>query len=653
MPALSKRFDRAPAHLVSITMLRVSYPEVATALLHLFFSIEIKSSTGGDANAKRMSTIIFHAWSANRSLPTCLVSSLHWSVVSRLLHRYCSARDTITEGNLISSRTNETLISVGAIFELGFFTINRYRYVDGKLTLSDENGNSSYFSVSVGSSSSSLRNVTLLDSGNLVVRDDQSGKSSWESFNNPTDTFLPGMKMDENLTLTSWSSENDPRSGNFTFQQDQGSEKSYKIMNRSKIYWKSRETEPQDSCSVYSACGDFGVCNSKNLVPCKCLPGFEPVLLNQWKGGDFSSGCNRKLKVCGKEPDTFLDVKMMKVGIQQSLYPKADKKQSCETECLSNCQCQAYFYNDANYQRQRGSGIKGCWIWAMPPNSLQEEYAEDGYNISVRVVASSIGSTARECKPCGTNVIPYPLSTGKNCGDPMYFNFFCNSLTGQVRFQTLDGTFWVTSINPETRKFVIETKISKEHCERLEIQVLKAYSFSFVAPFKVLDLCYAEPGSTRSEMQQRNMDEVEFGWNPPPEPLCNSSAECKDWPNSSCNATVGVTGRCQSDRDEGATREAEHEVVEEGGPLLPPRGVLSSNCSAPWAGSEPFMPPTPSATRYRPMNSMAALPPLTCWHGVAAGWSGPHGGGLREEEWACAVRMIKPYKQKSQKFVKK
>ncbi|GFY88348.1 G-type lectin S-receptor-like serine/threonine-kinase [Actinidia rufa] len=379
--------------------------------------------------------------------------------------------------------------------------------------------------------------------------------------------------MDENLKLTSWSSENDPRSGNFTFQQDQGSENSYKIMNRSLIYWTSRATgsfkpdplyipmalllinstgnttdksshktknissnfehvrllmnssgefqyytldknkqwslrrsEPQDSCSVYGACGDFGVCNSKNLVPCKCLPGFEPASLNKWKRGDFSRGCKRKLEVCvnDKETETFLDVKMMKVGIPQSLYPKADKKQKCQAECLSNCRCQAYSYNDANYQRQRGSGIKGCWIWAMPPNSLQEEYAEDGYNISVRVVASSIGSTARECKPCGTNVIPYPLSTGK--------------------------------------------KLCKEHCEARN-SIAKGLQLAPSSPFKVLNLCYAEPGSTRSEMQQRNMDEVEFGWNPPPEPLCNSSAECKDWPNSSCNATVGVTGRCQCNRN--------------------------------------------------------------------------------------------------------
>ena len=37
--------------------------------------------------------------------------------------------------------------------------------------------------------------LQLLDSGNLVLRDENSGISLWESFDYPSDTFLPGMKM--------------------------------------------------------------------------------------------------------------------------------------------------------------------------------------------------------------------------------------------------------------------------------------------------------------------------------------------------------------------------------------------------------------------------------------------------------------------------
>ncbi|XP_057504172.1 G-type lectin S-receptor-like serine/threonine-protein kinase At4g03230 isoform X2 [Actinidia eriantha] len=575
-----------------------------------------------------MSTIIFHAWSANRNLPTCLVLLCTGLLLSSL--HYCSARDNITAGNPISSRGNETLISISSRFELGFFTNNRsvyvgiwyhlrdprtyvwvanrdkplpdfssgsFRIADGYLTLSDEN-ETSFFSVSVGSSSSSPRTVRLLDSGNLVATD-ESGKISWESFNTSTDTFLPGMKMDENLKLTSWSSEDDPRRGNFTFQQD--GENGYMILKSGRPYWKSSQTvsfkpdplydrvalllsnaipdsprnanffrrnlnnvrllmnssgkvqyytwdnkkgwsliwsEPQDSCSVYMACGNFGVCNSKNRVLCKCLFGFEPQSLDDWSGGDFASGCKRKSDTCAKGSQTFLDLKMMKVGIPDSPYPDLDDEEKCRKECL-RCSCQAYSYN-YNYSS------RGCWIWNSNSISLQEEY-EHGYNISVRVAASSIGSTARECKICGANVIPYPLSTGENCGDPMYFNFLCNSSMGQVNFQTQDGTFRVTSITPETRKFVIEVNKSIGHCHARKSVDEESLQLGPSSPFKVV--CYPEPGSTSSEMRQRNMDEVEFEWDIPPEPVCNSDAECKDWPNSSCNATVGVTGRCQCNRN--------------------------------------------------------------------------------------------------------
>jgi hypothetical protein len=78
-----------------------------------------------------------------------------------------------------------------------------------------------------------------MDSGNLVLRDDQLATSLWESFQNPTDTFLPGMKMDENLMLTSWIGDGDPGIGNFTFKQDQEERATTLSQKRRLDYWRS------------------------------------------------------------------------------------------------------------------------------------------------------------------------------------------------------------------------------------------------------------------------------------------------------------------------------------------------------------------------------------------------------------------------------
>ena len=39
--------------------------------------------------------------------------------------------------------------------------------------------------------------MKLMDSGNLVLSDNRSGEILWESFHNLTNTFLPGMWMDD------------------------------------------------------------------------------------------------------------------------------------------------------------------------------------------------------------------------------------------------------------------------------------------------------------------------------------------------------------------------------------------------------------------------------------------------------------------------
>lgn len=262
--------------------------------------------------------------------------------------------------------------------------------------------------------------------------------------------------------------------------------------------------------------------------------GFKPISQDRWDSEDFSSGCTRKSDICGKGGDEmFLNLTMMKVGRPDTPLSQVQNDRECRTECLDNCQCLAYSYNEASKAR-RDRTRHGCWIWTSVLNNLQEEYAAYARNISVRVVASSIGSTNRSCETCGTNIIPYPLSTGPNYGDPMYKNFFCNYSTGQVSFQTLGGTFQVININPEKRKFVI--KLKKEECGAKNSEP-KDLQLSPLSPFNMLNSCYGG-------MQSGNGNDVEFDWNSPPEPLCTSAIDCMDWPNSSCNATRDVKRRC-------------------------------------------------------------------------------------------------------------
>jgi hypothetical protein len=74
-------------------------------------------------------------------------------------------------------------------------------------------------------SSSSSTTAVLLNTGNLILRS-PNGTTIWQSFEHPTNTFLPGMKIRANYkagdleSLMSWKGPDDPSSGNFTFGCD-------------------------------------------------------------------------------------------------------------------------------------------------------------------------------------------------------------------------------------------------------------------------------------------------------------------------------------------------------------------------------------------------------------------------------------------------
>lgn len=183
--------------------------------------------------------------------------------------------DTISANQSLSG--DETIVSSGGLFELGFFSpgtssnfyigmwykqvpdkvvvwvANRERPVrdrfsselrisDGNLVLFDESS-SAIWSTDLEPSSLALQAV-LLDNGNLALQGNSS-KALWESVNNPGDTWLPGGRLwynrrtKEKQIMTSWKSKDDPAPGIFSLEMFP-SDNSYVIRwNRSKIYWSS------------------------------------------------------------------------------------------------------------------------------------------------------------------------------------------------------------------------------------------------------------------------------------------------------------------------------------------------------------------------------------------------------------------------------
>ena len=169
-----------------------------------------------------------------------------------LLSIAAGVTDKLERGQKLTD--GDTLVSAGGSFTLGFFSpgASTKRYLgiwfsvsndtvcwvanrdkplldkSGTLVLNDVGslvlGDTSRRARTVWSSNflpASAAAVQLLDSGNLVVRNGSSNASLWQSFDQPSDTLLPGMKLGKNLwtgggwQLTSWSSADDPSPGDY------------------------------------------------------------------------------------------------------------------------------------------------------------------------------------------------------------------------------------------------------------------------------------------------------------------------------------------------------------------------------------------------------------------------------------------------------
>uniref|UniRef100_A0A6N2MF11 Receptor-like serine/threonine-protein kinase n=1 Tax=Salix viminalis TaxID=40686 RepID=A0A6N2MF11_SALVM len=218
-----------------------------------------------------------------KTKPCFLLYVLLWLFV---YHRTCFSIgvDTISVGQSLSVR--QTLVSQTGIFELGFFRPGTWDNIylgiwhrnfedktivwvanrespsndpassklellsDGNLVLL-KNFTETIWSTAL---SSSMPNTTkaeavILDDGNFVIRDGSNPSTIyWQSFDYPTDTWLPGAKLGINKhtgqvqRLISWKNSEDPAPGMFSVGIDpNGSSQFFIEWNRSHRYWSSGE----------------------------------------------------------------------------------------------------------------------------------------------------------------------------------------------------------------------------------------------------------------------------------------------------------------------------------------------------------------------------------------------------------------------------
>ncbi|CDP04297.1 unnamed protein product [Coffea canephora] len=201
------------------------------------------------------------------------VQTLFYSYQYHLLSLIDST-DTITINEPM--RDPATIVSASQNFKLAFFSpVNTSdRYVGiilnipaqsvvwvanrddpitdsaGMLTISEDgnavilNGQKNVLWSSNVANSVANSSAQLLDTGNLVLRDNSNGRILWESFQTPTDTLVRTMKIgviskNSMIRLTSWRSPSDPSVGNFSFGVDPLRIPEFFIWNHSKPYWRS------------------------------------------------------------------------------------------------------------------------------------------------------------------------------------------------------------------------------------------------------------------------------------------------------------------------------------------------------------------------------------------------------------------------------
>nr|POF01785.1 receptor-like serine/threonine-protein kinase sd1-8 [Quercus suber] len=321
-------------------------------------------------------------------------------ILSLKAHLY-TASDTMYRGQPLA--WNQNLTSKSGIFELGFFTPGKshkhyvgiwYKTIaeltvvwvaNRDCSVSDpsskaleisEDGNLLITEKGIPfckCTNSGMPNYTvavLLDNGNVILRD-KLDNVLWQSFEEQTNTLLPGAKIGYN-----------------------------RLTNKSNILrsWTSSENpEASQHCEIDGFCGNYGICTQHKASLCDCPKGFEPRWPGNWSMQDYSGGCIRRTPLgCSNGGiDKFLTIPNLNfgklLGVATKINVTVQDIESCKLTCLRDCDCIAYaYYNE-------------CLIYMEQLRNLQlSSDNEIGLDLHVRISVSEqielVGSRTKMSK---------------------------------------------------------------------------------------------------------------------------------------------------------------------------------------------------------------------------------------------------------------
>ena len=349
----------------------------------------------------------------------CLVLFLGPSSQSQL--------DTLEQGQELKN-IGGGLVSAQGLFRLGFFNFTSGSYylgiwynnvarlednlvwvanrdnpiLDnyGSLTIDDHGNlkisyNGSLSIVLYSGQETSNASAVLLDTGNFVLSERSSGRQLWQSFDYPTDTLLPGMKVGVNhKTGHTWSlrsrrKEGNPETGAFTFGLHPNHTNQLVILWLENIYWTSgswedgyfhsaiglsnsdrnfsytsneNETFFEYSQNDYTArwppkltIDDSGILSDDSGTIFNCSPAST----------DLNEGCAAELPECRSLNDGFSKSSISSHSANGYVLKFNEghnlSRVDCEAKCFNNCSCVAYAFTNET----------GCEIWSTMPETAR------------------------------------------------------------------------------------------------------------------------------------------------------------------------------------------------------------------------------------------------------------------------------------------